>query len=189
MEHQEARHIRPVMLDRNNVTSSPIHKKNNLAQASVFESGVKRSSCGTDDFPFQKPSSDKRNLVHKKLDFGAVHQASQAVPPVKASSIPQTPVRNINILEVTYNLIHKWPPPQELFSNDEERRIVSAALEIMKSEWTIEKALCLPLPYPLSSFDRLFVALPSFLILSCLRFPYIPRSGGYLCLHLHGSTM
>ncbi len=100
-EHQEAQHLRSVMLDINNLTSSPIHKKKNVAQGSVTKSGVDRSCSGTGDFPFQKPSSDKKNLVHTFLDFGAVHQASQAVPPVETSSIPQTQVRNI---QLKYNI-------------------------------------------------------------------------------------
>ena len=60
-QHQESQHLRSVMLDRNTLTSSSIQKKKNLARAS--ESGVERGSSGTDDFPLQKPSSDKRNLV------------------------------------------------------------------------------------------------------------------------------
>ena len=89
------------MLDKNTLTSSPIHKKKNVAQGSVTKSGVDRSCSGTGDFPFQKPSSDKKKLVQKKIDFGAVHLASQAVPPVETSSIPQTHVRNI---QLKYNM-------------------------------------------------------------------------------------
>ena len=62
-EKQEAQHLRSVMLDRNTLTSSPIHKKKNVAQGRVTESGVERSCSGTDDFLFQKPSSDKRKLA------------------------------------------------------------------------------------------------------------------------------
>ena len=68
-----------------------------MIQGSVSESGVERSSCGTDDLPFQKSSSDKRKHFQKKMDFGVVHQASQAMPPVETSSIPQTWVRSIQL--------------------------------------------------------------------------------------------
>jgi hypothetical protein len=78
------------MLDKNTLTSSPIQKKKNVAQGSVTEYGVDRSCSGTGNFPFQKLSSDKKKMVQKKLDFGAVQQASQDVPPVESSSIPQT---------------------------------------------------------------------------------------------------
>jgi hypothetical protein len=91
------------MLDRNTLTSSPIHKKKNLARGSVTEPGVDRSCSETGDFPFQKPSSDKKKLVQKKKDFGAVQQASQDVPPVETSSIPQTHVRN---LQHKYNIFY-----------------------------------------------------------------------------------
>jgi len=64
-EHREDRHLRSVMMDRNALTSSPIHKKKNQAQASVSQSGVERSSSRTDDFPLQKPNSYKRKLVQK----------------------------------------------------------------------------------------------------------------------------
>jgi hypothetical protein len=77
------------MLDRNTLTSSPIHKTNDVAQGSVTESGVGRSCSGTDDFSFKKPRSNKRKLVQKKMDYGAV-QASQALPGVEKSSISQT---------------------------------------------------------------------------------------------------
>jgi hypothetical protein len=94
-EHQEAQHLRSVMLDRNTLTSSPIQNKKVVAQGSATESGVERSCSGTYNFPFQKPRSDNRKCVQKKLDFGAVHQTSQAVPSVESSSIPHTHVRNI----------------------------------------------------------------------------------------------
>jgi hypothetical protein len=94
-EHQEARHRRLVMLDRNTLTSSPIQKKKNVAQGSVTESEANRSCSGTSDFPFQKQSLDKKKMVQKKLDFSAVQHSSQDVPPVESASIPQTHVPNI----------------------------------------------------------------------------------------------
>jgi len=57
------------MIDRNDLTSSPIYKKKNQAQASVSESGVERSCYGTDNFSLQKPSPDKRKLVQKKFNL------------------------------------------------------------------------------------------------------------------------
>ena len=99
-EHRESQHLRSVMLDRHILTSSPIHNKNNVAQGSITESRVERSCNGSDDIPFQIPSSNKRKLVQKKLDFGAV-QASQALSGVETSSIPQTHVRNI---QLNYNI-------------------------------------------------------------------------------------
>jgi len=55
-EHQEAQHLRSVMLDRNTLTSSPIQKKINVAQGRVTESEAKRTCSGIGDFPFQKQS-------------------------------------------------------------------------------------------------------------------------------------
>jgi hypothetical protein len=93
--HREAQHLRSVMINRNALTSSPIHKRKNQVQDNVSESGVERSSYGSDDVPLHTPSSDARKLVQTKLDFGAVHEACQAVPPVvETSSIPQTHVSN-----------------------------------------------------------------------------------------------
>jgi hypothetical protein len=65
-EHRESHHLRSVMLDRQILTSSPIHKKNNVAQRSITESGVERSCSGTDDFSFKKQGSDKKHLFGKK---------------------------------------------------------------------------------------------------------------------------
>jgi len=65
-EPRESQHLRSAMLDRNTLTSSPNHRKKILAQASVSESGVERSSCGTDDLSLKKPSLYKRKLVQKK---------------------------------------------------------------------------------------------------------------------------
>ena len=103
------------------------------------------------------------------MDYGAVHQASKALPRLK----PRQFLRHINeiyklntivMFEVNYYLIRKCQPVQELISNDEERRLVSAALEIMKSECTVEGTLSLPPPCPVYSFDRLVARLTCFLI-------------------------
>jgi hypothetical protein len=90
------------MLNKNTLTSSPIQKKKNVAQHSVTESGANRSCSGTYDFLFQKQSSDKKKMVQKKLDFSAVQQASQDVPPVESASIPETRVRNIQLKDNLY---------------------------------------------------------------------------------------
>ena len=65
-EHREAQNLRSVMMDRNTLTSSPIHKKRHQAQASVSESRVGSSSNVSNNVPLQKPSSDIRKLVQKK---------------------------------------------------------------------------------------------------------------------------
>jgi len=65
------------MLDRNTLASSPIQKKKNVAQESVTEFVVDRSCSGTVDFPFQKSRSDKKNMLQKRLDFGAIQQSSE----------------------------------------------------------------------------------------------------------------
>jgi hypothetical protein len=101
-EHRESQYLRSVMMDRNTLTPSPIHKKRHQAQASVSESRVEPSSNTSDNVPLQKPSSDIIKLVQKKIDFCAVHQVSQAVTPVKTSSIPHTQVRNIQLKHNIY---------------------------------------------------------------------------------------
>jgi len=142
-EQKEAQHRRSVMLDRNTLTSSPIHKKKNVVQGSVTESEVNRSCSGTGDFPSQKQSSDKKKMVQKKLDFSSVQQASQGVPPVESASIPETQVRSIQLYNIQLYICqyrkyisHMCKPFQELIDTEEETRVVSAALEIMKSECT-----------------------------------------------------
>ena len=94
-EHREAQHLRSVMMDRNLLTSSPINKRGQKAQASVSESGMEPRSNISDDVPLQKPTSDIRKLVQKKLDFCAVNQVSKALTPVETSSITNTQVRNV----------------------------------------------------------------------------------------------
>ena len=64
-EHREAQKLRSLMIDRNALASSPIHKMKIQKQASVCESRAERSSCGTDDVPLQKRSSNKKKLVQK----------------------------------------------------------------------------------------------------------------------------